>query len=251
MQVDSATIVLLLLLVGIATGGLTGASGMSVLISGLLMMGIDIRGVIGLTFLVTLVNSMTSVIPDWRGQLIDLRLAAFLSLSAMLAVIVRPPAGRPSSRFVAASRDDCGIVPRRIACHALPQYGASSGRNRSQTAEFPSHPAGDVDRTDYGGDGWWRRPVHRSRADDRLPDTGQAGNRYFDFSKGATAVPGLVLHGIDHTTNWLAGGVIAASSILTAFASAQLATRIPVPIVKRLLGGYLLVISVLLVLKSL
>ena len=65
MEVDSAAKVLLLVMIGLATGGLTGltgASGMSILISGLLMVGLEIREVIGLTFLVTLVNSATSVI---------------------------------------------------------------------------------------------------------------------------------------------------------------------------------------------
>tara|TARA_B100000686_G_scaffold202613_1_gene209554 strand:- start:1773 stop:2120 length:348 start_codon:yes stop_codon:yes gene_type:complete len=68
---------------------------------------------------------------------------------------------------------------------------------------------------------------------------------------GATAVPGLVLHGIAQTANWQAGGVITVASTIAAFGSGRLATRIPVPVVKRLLGGYLLVISLLLALKSL
>ena len=90
MHVDSAALVLLLGFIGLATGGLTGltgASGMSILISGLLMVGCEIREVIGLTFLVTLVNSLTSVIPYWRRQLIDRRLAASLAVPAMVAVI--------------------------------------------------------------------------------------------------------------------------------------------------------------------
>ena len=50
----------ILTIVGLVTGsltGLTGASGMSILISTLLLAGIEIREVIGLTFVVTLVNS--------------------------------------------------------------------------------------------------------------------------------------------------------------------------------------------------
>ena len=50
----------ILTIVGLATGsltGLTGASGMPILISALLLAGIEIREVIGLTFVVTLVNS--------------------------------------------------------------------------------------------------------------------------------------------------------------------------------------------------
>ena len=46
-----------LVVIGLATGvltGLTGASGMSILISTLLLAGAEIRQVIGLTFVVTL-----------------------------------------------------------------------------------------------------------------------------------------------------------------------------------------------------
>ncbi|MEE3369441.1 MAG: sulfite exporter TauE/SafE family protein, partial [Planctomycetota bacterium] len=89
MEVDSAAKVLLLVVIGLATGGLTGltgASGMSILISGLLMVGCEIREVIGLTFLVTLVNSLTSVIPYWRRQLVDQRMAAALAVPAVVGV---------------------------------------------------------------------------------------------------------------------------------------------------------------------
>jgi len=68
---------------------------------------------------------------------------------------------------------------------------------------------------------------------------------------GVTAVPGLVLHGIAQTANWQAGGMIAVASTVAAFGSGRLATRVPVTVVKRFLGGYLLVISVLLAVKSL
>ncbi|MEE3369923.1 MAG: sulfite exporter TauE/SafE family protein, partial [Planctomycetota bacterium] len=68
---------------------------------------------------------------------------------------------------------------------------------------------------------------------------------------GVAAVPGLLLHGIAQTANWQAGGMIAVASTVAAFGSGRVATRVPVAVVKRFLGGYLLVISVLLALKSL
>ena len=55
-----------MILIGALTGvltGLTGASGMSVLISGLLLAGLDVREVIGLSFAVTFCNTLVATPP--------------------------------------------------------------------------------------------------------------------------------------------------------------------------------------------
>ncbi len=58
----TVTLIIIGLLTGVLTG-FTGASGMSVLISGLLIAGLDVRDVIGLTFAVTFTNSLAAIGP--------------------------------------------------------------------------------------------------------------------------------------------------------------------------------------------
>ena len=254
MHVDSAALVLLLGFIGLATGGLTGltgASGMSILISGLLMVGCEIREVIGLTFLVTLVNSLTSVIPYWRRQLIDRRLAASLAVPAMVAVI--------AGHQLAEGVPDAWL--RTVMLVALFGAGLRITLSRSmeqENSEMPRRPPlpiviilggamGLIMGVMGGGGGLFIGAALMIAF--RLPVKRAIGTSILVM--GATAVPGLVLHGIDQTANWEAGGVIAVASTVAAFGSGRLATRIPVPIIKRFLGGYLLVISVLLGLRSL
>jgi uncharacterized membrane protein YfcA len=82
---------LLLVGIGIATGsltGLTGASGMSILISLLMLAGVDIRQVIGLTFVVTLANASVTVWQYWRHGNVDRRAAWLVALPAVLAVLL-------------------------------------------------------------------------------------------------------------------------------------------------------------------
>lgn len=254
MEVDSAAKVLLLVVIGVATGGLTGltgASGMSILISGLLMVGCEIREVIGLTFLVTLVNSLTSVIPYWRRQLIDQHLAAALALPAMVGVIAGhqlaegvPDAWLQTVMLVALFAAGLRITLSR----SMEQETARMMRRAPLPLVIVLGGAIGLIMGVMGGGGGlfigavlmiaFRMPVKRAIGTSILV-------------MGATAIPGLVLHGIDQTANWEAGGMIAVASTVTAFGSGRLATRVPVAIVKRFLGGYLLVISVLLALKSL
>lgn len=68
--------------------GLTGASGMSVLISGLLLLKIGIRDIIGLTFVVTFINSITATIPIIKkGNLRDFK-AAYIAIPSFFAVFL-------------------------------------------------------------------------------------------------------------------------------------------------------------------
>ena len=96
----------LLVCIGSLTGlltGLTGASGMSVLISALLLVGLDIRDVIGLTFAVTLTNATTAMIPYIRQGQWDRRLALAIGLPATGAVFIGNAIGRgvPSTGLTA------------------------------------------------------------------------------------------------------------------------------------------------------
>ena len=254
MEVDSAAKVLLLVMIGLATGGLTGltgASGMSILISALLMVGCEIREVIGLTFLVTLVNSATSVIPYWRRQLIDQRMATTLALPAIAGVL--------AGHHLAAGVPDAWL--QTVMLVALFAAGVRITLSRSmeqETARSTRQPPlplvivlgfviGLIMGIMGGGGGLFIGAVLMLAF--HMPVKRAIGTSILVM--GATAVPGLVLHGIAQTANWQAGGVIAVASTISAFGSGRLATRVPVPVVKRFLGGYLLVTSLLLALKSL
>ena len=84
-------LVFVLIMIGLATGtltGLTGASGMSILISALLLAGIEIREVIGLTFVITLVNAGIALSSYWRHDRVDVRCRLFVALPAMGAVLL-------------------------------------------------------------------------------------------------------------------------------------------------------------------
>ncbi|MBB73324.1 MAG: hypothetical protein CMJ75_02290 [Planctomycetaceae bacterium] len=254
MEVDSAAKIVLLVMIGLATGGLTGltgASGMSILISGLLMVGCEIREVIGLTFLVTLVNSLTSVIPYWRRQLIDQRLAAALGVPAVAGVF--------AGHHLAEAVPDTWLQTVMLVALFAAGMRITLSRSMEQEAGRPTRrpplsfviplgvAIGLIMGVMGGGGGLFIGAVLMIAF--RIPVKRAIGTSILVM--GVTAVPGLVLHGIAQTANWQAGGMIAVASTVAAFGSGRLATRVPVTVVKRFLGGYLLVISVLLAVKSL
>ena len=83
---------MVLIAIGLVTGlltGLTGASGMSVLISALLLIGMDVRDVIGLTFAVTLVNAVGAIGPYIRREQWDKQLVLAIGLPAVAGVTGR------------------------------------------------------------------------------------------------------------------------------------------------------------------
>ncbi|MFT5130108.1 MAG: putative membrane protein YfcA [Rhodothermales bacterium] len=85
-----------LILIGLVTGvltGLTGASGMSVLISALLLIGMDVHDVVGLTFTVTLANALGAMGPYIRRNQWDKRLVLAVGLPAVAGVFVGNAAG--------------------------------------------------------------------------------------------------------------------------------------------------------------
>jgi uncharacterized membrane protein YfcA len=108
---------MVLIAIGLVTGlltGLTGASGMSVLVSALLLIGMDIRDVIGLTFAVTLVNALGAIGPYIRREQWDQQLVLAISLPAVAGVFIGNTFGRgvPSSGltgFMAAALLAVGI----------------------------------------------------------------------------------------------------------------------------------------------
>lgn len=94
---NAPSLILILLIIGGGTGiltGLTGASGMSVLISGLLLAGFDIREVIGLTFAVTFFNSAAALPPYLKKKCWDPRVTWAVGLSACATVVIGHHLGR-------------------------------------------------------------------------------------------------------------------------------------------------------------
>jgi uncharacterized membrane protein YfcA len=79
-----------LITIGVFTGtltGLTGGSGMSFLISGLLLLGVDIRNIIALTFVVTFVNSLAALPAYLKAGNLHIATAMCISIPAALCVI--------------------------------------------------------------------------------------------------------------------------------------------------------------------
>ncbi len=84
-------IFILIVFIGIASGaltGLTGASGMSVLISGLLIVGVPIREIIALTFFVTFFNSVGAIIPFIRKQNLNWKFSIWMGVHAFGGVFL-------------------------------------------------------------------------------------------------------------------------------------------------------------------
>ncbi len=87
---DNLVIIPLYILLGILTGaltGFTGGSGMSVLISGLLLMNIDIRNIIGLSYVITLFNSSAALPAYIKSKNFDLAISLKIGIPAILFVI--------------------------------------------------------------------------------------------------------------------------------------------------------------------
>jgi uncharacterized membrane protein YfcA len=79
-----------LIIIGVATGiltGLTGGSGMSFLISGLLLLGVDIRTIIALTFVITFVNSLAALPAYFKAGNLHIVTAMRIGIPAALCVI--------------------------------------------------------------------------------------------------------------------------------------------------------------------
>lgn len=96
-NMNDPSLILILLFIGGGTGiltGLTGASGMSVLISGLLLAGFEIREVIGLTFAVTFFNSAAALPPYLKKKCWDPRVTWAVGLSACATVVIGHNLGR-------------------------------------------------------------------------------------------------------------------------------------------------------------
>jgi uncharacterized membrane protein YfcA len=254
-MLDSLPLYLLLAGIGVATGtltGLTGASGMSILISLLLLAGVDVREVIGLTFVVTLVNAIGSAGPYLKHGNVDRRLATWVGVPATLAVLVghqlagavRPGVlsgvlvvflGAAGVRFLTSSAEPpaTNLKPdRRPPGWVLAALGAVIGLVMGMMGGGGAIFIGAIFILFF-----------------RLPARLAIGTSVVIM--GLAALPGVIVHVLSGTLRWDYATAIVLPSLPASWASSRWAHRIRPTTVRRCLGGYLVVISIVLAAKYL
>ncbi len=239
-------------LIGAFTGtltGLTGASGMSLLISALLLVNVDIRNIIGLTFVVTVANAAASIGPYWRSRNIDFRVA----LISALAIAVTVPVGHLFSGKV----DNSWL--KILMTVALMIIGLKmllpSGKSEEHSSDARINvwfliPFGLVTGCIMGvtGGGGGVLIATFLIIVMAMPTKVAIGSSILIM--GISAIPGVVLHTIDGTATWGVALIVMTTSALAAFFSARFSNQVSGYHVKRILGGYLVVSSVVVLLLS-
>ena len=254
------TIDFLLLLVVLAVfagtlTGLTGASGMSVLISGLLLAQVDIREIIALTFVVTLANGLASAIPYWRRQLVVRGVAIGVGVMCCIGVV---------AGFAVANRVSADSL-KYIMLVALFAAGAKLVRESKKNVAddtVGSDLAPSIDRQQYSIIGLGLFGILAGIA---MGIMGGGGGMFiglvlifaFKFSAklaiGTSIVimtiaslPGLALHAWAGTVPWGPATVVVPVSMVSSFIAARLGRKIPESVVRPMLGFYLIVMVILL-----
>jgi uncharacterized protein len=244
-----------LVLIGLATGaltGLTGASGMSILISALLLAGIPIEQVIGLTFAVTLVNSAISLGAYWRHDHVDRRAGMLVAVPAIATVML----GHLFSKQIGTG----SLTGLMVICLFL--IGAKflfSPSDKQQTDTKPVRQPNAVLLILLGSGAGFLMGIMGGGG---AVFIGAALILLFKMEAktaigtsilimGVAAIPGVVSHWLSQTIVISYAAVILASSIPAAFAASWFANRISTPVVKRALGVYLVLISSLLLYRML
>ncbi len=246
---------LILLGIGVATGaltGLTGASGMSILISALLLLGMPIRDVIAMTFVVTMVNSAAALPPFMAHKNLRLKPALYLSIPAFLAVF----AGNRFAGMLSADSLTFIIIAALFGAGLKFTFSKETRRNTNASASQPdAHPGflilagaliGIIMGMLGGGGGvfisialilLFRFPVKEAIGASIVV-------------MGVAAVAGTWLHTQAGRIEWLNVLLIIAPSSVSAYLAGTFANRIEGATVKRILGVYLLIISTVLFLKT-
>ncbi len=239
-----------LIVIGLATGaltGLTGASGMSILISALLLVGIRIDQVIGLTFVITLVNATISIGAYWKHGHVDARSGLLVAIPATGTVMLghhfsqRIGTGSLTGvmviclfligvKFLVSPRDkendDLHSV-RRPHAFLLILIGCGAG--------FLMGMMGGGGAVFIGAALILAFKMETKTA---------IGTSILIM--GIAAIPGVASHWFGGTIEVSYAAAILASSIPAAFAASWFANRVPTPVVRRALGVYLIIISSLL-----
>jgi len=241
-----------LIAIAMATGiltGLTGASGMSILISGLLLAGVDIREIIALTFVVTFANGIASSIPYYRRGLVDRRLVGTVGLSAAAAVYP----GFWLSHLVPESILKWVILTGLLVAGLKLLWKPSSQQQADDQATQYSLPKeiavglafGIVMGILGGGGGIFIAVVlilfFKTNA---KPAIGTS-----IVIMALAAFPGCLLHASQQTINWQVAAVVIPVSFVIAFLAARVGRKIPEAYVKRGLGLYLVAIFLIMIAK--
>lgn len=244
----------MLIVIGLATGvltGLTGASGMSILISALLLAGIEIRQVIGLTFVITLVNAAISLGAYWKHGHVDARSGVLVAAPAIGAVML----GHAFSRSVEPG-SLTGVMVVCLFLVGVKFLVASNdeGQAAVATVERPHFAwlllMGCVAGFAMGIMGGGGAVFIGAALILLFKMEAKTAIGTSILIMGLAAIPGVISHWFSETIEVSYAAAILASSIPAAFAASWFANRIPTPLVKRLLGVYLVIISTLLLYRT-
>ena len=245
------TLYILLALIGAATGaltGLTGASGMSILVSGLLLTGMEIREVIGLTFIVTLANSVMAVPAYWRKNNIDLRTASCLALTAVALI----PIGHSLGGLV---RSDLLTIVMLVGLFVLGvritfSEPSKTSRNVRIQETMKASPRilfqvglGGILGLVMGmmGGGGSVFIATGLVVLFKLPLRIAIGTSVLVM--GVAAIPGVILHFDAGTLDWKMAAALLLTSIPSSILASVLANKVSERVIQRTLGIYLLGIS--------
>lgn len=243
------SMVYLLLIIGCLTGmvtGLTGASGMSVLISGLLLAGLDIREVIGLTFAVTFFNSVAAIGPYLKKGQWEPRVTWAIGVPALAAVFLGHAFGRSTSAGLLS-----GIVMA-----ALLFAGIRFLTRKKETAKEPPVPRvvplailigvglglGIIMGIMGGGGSIFISLLLIFGC--RLPIRVALGSSIIIM--GMAATPGMVLNFQADHLNPLFAVLLIGPGMVASWLASRWAHRVPERGVEMILGTYLVVISMVL-----
>ena len=241
--------ILTLLTIGLITGvltRLTGASGMSILISGLLLTGMGVRDIIGLTFAVTFVNAVAAIGPYVRNGHWDRRVTWAMGFPAFLAVLLGNGLGQSASSdlltgIITVALFGAGIrflkprstpvddvpLPRRAPIAVLMIAGLLIGAIMGV----------------LGGGG----SIFISLLlifGFRLPVRNALGSSIIIM--GLAAIPGIVLNFNQGSLDPEYAVLLIIPRAISSFLASKLANRVPERVIERVLGVYLVVISLLL-----
>lgn len=239
-----------LLVIGCITGvltGLTGASGMSVLISGLLLAGLDIREVIGLTFAVTFCNAAAAIGPYLKNGEWAPRITWGTGLPAVAAVFLGHALGRTTSSGLLT-----GIVMTALlfaGIRFLTRKKSAAGKEPPVPREVPmailivvGMVLGTIMGIMGGGGSIFISLLLIFGC--RLPIRMALGSSILIM--GLAAIPGMVLSFNAHHLDPLLAVLLIGPSMVASFFASRCASRIPERGVEIVLGVYLVGISMIL-----
>jgi uncharacterized membrane protein YfcA/uncharacterized protein involved in tolerance to divalent cations len=246
----TSSLLLVFAAIGIATGvltGLTGASGMAVLISSLLMIGsIDIRQIIGLTFVVTLANAFASIGPYWVRKNIDVRVTSIAAISIALTVPIghHLAIGVPAQWLEIAMTICLMLIGIKLIIFIRPGK-RTEAEQTSRVSTWVLIPFGLATGSIMGitGGGGGVLIAAFLILVMRMPAKVAIGSSIVIMA--ISAIPGVILHARDGTAPWGIAVVILATSTIASFFAARFANRVPSHVVQRILGVYLVVSSIL------